>query len=489
MKLNLAQIIEATGGHLINAPSFKSKASEIHLNGVGTDTRQNLKNLLFMALKGDAYDAHHFLDQAVAQGAACLVVHSFDPKFNHLLEQVPVIQVANTLIGLQALAQFWRRQLKTKILGITGTNGKTTTKEFTAALLTTQFKTQYSKGSLNNHWGVPLSLLSIEAEHEVAVIEMGMNHPGEIKTLVTMAEPDVVVVTMVGRGHLEGLGTIEAVAQAKSEIYEFSPAAHGAQTQFIFNLENPHTHKMFNKYGTLSTKPPLIFASSQAESAQTQVLDVTFKIESADAEAIEISGQIQGLRGRVRVPVFGAHNVTNLMAASCLALSCGMKPEKIWQELPQCRSGWGRNQWVKTESGARVLFDAYNANPESMRAAIENFSTLQATQGGRKLGVFGEMREMGAAAAVVHRELGCVAGLAGFGEIIFIGPSAAEFGLGLRDAKFQKNPLVSISCEDFLASGALPVLNANDIVLMKGSRGMALERLLKEWKPIDFSLK
>ncbi|MCM2282590.1 MAG: UDP-N-acetylmuramoyl-tripeptide--D-alanyl-D-alanine ligase [Bdellovibrionaceae bacterium] len=486
-RMTLQDVLAATGGKALST-------HENSFSSVGTDTRARLEGQLFFALKGERFDAHDFLEQAASQGASAIVAHRLpeSEELRRLTERTTVILVDDTLSALQALGRFWRRRMKARILGVTGTNGKTTTKEFTAAILSTRFRVQFSKGSFNNHWGVPISLLTISPEHEVAVIEMGMNHPGEIQTLVGLAEPDAVAVTMVGRGHLEGVGSIEGVAQAKEEIYRFAPPG----ATMIFNLDNPWTRKMYEKR---SAQPPAGRAAGSLvgslnnwrvitlSSDAAQAVDVHLRLVETGADFIRVAGRIANVSGEARVPVFGAHNVNNLMVAAGFALDCGMSADQIWKALPQCRAGWGRNQWVALAGGGRVLFDAYNANPESMRAALENFKGLQPL--GRKVAVIGEMREMGAEAPAVHREMGEVAGRAGFDAIYFVGPSKTEFSAGVVSSGFSKTLVTSDSCEQFLASGVAPVIDPADIVLMKGSRGVQLERILKEWKPLDFQSK
>jgi UDP-N-acetylmuramoyl-tripeptide--D-alanyl-D-alanine ligase len=471
-KMNLDELIRGTGGKALSQ-------AEKEYSGIGTDTRAALSHKIFFALKGDSFDAHDYLAQAVQSGAAALVVHRKTPELEKILKSVTVIEVDDTLKALQRLANFWRRGFKARVVGITGTNGKTTCKEFTAAILGTKFSVQYSKGSFNNHWGVPISLLSVCPEHQVAVVEMGMNHPGELKDLARIVEADAIVCTMVGRGHLEGVGSIEGVALAKEEIYLYSPA----KATRIFNLDNQYTRAMYDRCNQ-QAGPVLTFAAPGGTKA-----DVSLKVESAGVESLTISGEIRGISGRAEIPVFGRHNVTNLMAASCLALDCGMAPAEIWRALPFCQNTWGRNQWVRLESRARVLFDAYNANPESMKAALENFAALSTPTQGRKIAVLGEMRELGTQAPALHQELGRLAAQCGFDLIWFIGPSQADFAAGLKAGGFSKKSINSASYELNLASQTLPVLDEYDLVLIKGSRGVQLEKVLNELKPVGFQNK
>lgn len=469
--------------------------SDSILKGIGTDTRVDLSGLLFFALKGDAHDAHAYLKNAIEKNSGGLVVHrALTPDEERACEEqakstglpIAVIVVKDTLVALQQLSRHWRHKCRAMILGITGTNGKTSTKEFAAALLSTRFKVQWSKGSFNNHWGVPISLLSIQPDHDVAVIEMGMNHPGELKTLSKLADADAVVCTMVGRGHLEGVGSIEGAAAAKSEIYEYAPK----QATFIFNLDNEYTARMMSRFATEGRRV-VTFGEGAG--------DVSLRVTSMTADSLELEGVIKGIEGRVSVPVFGRHNVTNLMAAASLALIAGMSPQEIWKALPNCRSAWGRNQWVSLKSGARALFDGYNANPESMRAAFENSQLLLAKSGGsaaafaKGVAVLGEMRELGEHAAEMHEELGRTARMAGFEEIIFVGPSYESVRKGFESSDLAA-PLASVrtfapAYDATIAKALAGRLKAGDYVLIKGSRGMSLEVFLEELSPLDFKKK
>lgn len=473
-------------------------------HGVGTDTRVDLSTKLFFALVGDAHDAHGFLKDAVQKNAAGLVIHrQLTTEEILLCEQqsqisrmpVAVIVVKDTLLALQQLARHWRMKCPAMILGITGTNGKTSTKEFAAAMISSRFKVQWSKGSFNNHWGVPISLLSIRPDDEVAVIEMGMNHIGELKTLSRLVEANAVVCTMVGRGHLEGVGSVEGVAQAKSEIYSEAPRT----ATFIFNLDNEYTVSMMARFAARGEEGR---AGRRTVTFGAAAGDVSLRVTSMDADSIRVEGEIRGVVGQAVVPVYGKHNVTNLMAAASLALVAGMSPQEIWNALPLCRSAWGRNQWVSLKSGARAMFDGYNANPESMQAALENAKLLSVQ--GRRIAVLGEMRELGDFAASAHEELGRLAGDVGFDEVIFVGPSAAHFARGFEmggrseaavgarggaplGAKSRLKTILSF--DPAVAADLKMRLVPGDFVLIKGSRGMSLETFLKGLDPTDFKAK
>lgn len=462
----LKELIEITGAEVVS-----QKNNEF--TGVGTDTRVDLSGQLFIALKGEAFDAHQFLNKAVEQGAAGLLVHEVNDQVKALQGKVTVILVADTLKALQAMGRYSRRQSRAIVLGITGSNGKTTTKEFAASLIGSARRVHYNKGSFNNHWGVPFTLLQLPESVDVGIIEMGMNHAGELTELAHIAEPDVVVCTMVGRAHMEFFGTLDKVAEAKQEIYLASPKAVQ-----IFNLDNRYTHNMY-----VDSKAAKRITFSQ----QDPKADVHFVIKSMTMNEIEVSGHVLGVEGTVCVPVFGAHNLTNLMAAASLALAAGLSGEDIWSGLSLCRTNWGRNQLVNLRGGAQVIFDAYNANPDSMKALIENVRLL--TVAGRKVGVFGQMREMGTISPDLHRELGEWIGAAGFDEVFFIGDDHPSFAEGLSKVSFKGKSHIASDYNDSLGKSFAASVVKGDIAVMKASRGTRLERFMSFCDPLDFQPK
>lgn len=464
-EFTIPQILEATQGKTLSTVT-KS------FIGVGTDTRAALTDQIFIPLRGDRFDAHDFLHQAAAKGAKCLIIDRPEAATSELLEKVTVIQVADTLKALQDLAKFWRRKIKAKVFAVTGSNGKTTTKEFAAAILGAQFKVHYSKGSYNNHWGVPLTLLGISKFHEVAILEMGMNHPGELTQLSKIAEPDVVLCTTVGRAHIGNFGgSQQAIADAKEEIYLANPNA-----QKIFNYDNEHTLNMFERASKLQGAEKMIVFSSFSAGGE-----VGLRADRMTMDGLHVIGHIGGVKGEAQVRVFGRHNVTNLMAASCMALVMKMEPEFIWAALTKCRPQWGRGQLLKLEDGTTVLFDAYNANPDSMGVLIKNIYEMNFSENTRKVAVLGEMLELGDEAEKLHRELGQLVANANFDIIWFMGPSQHAFVQGLKDSGFQKTLIISESYEESLAKKLRSMLNPHDIVIIKGSRGMKLERVMLSW--------
>ena len=470
MKWNLQQINLWINGKIIS--EIQTEFSEI-----GTDTRRDLNQKIFIALSGDQYDANNYLDKAVEAGAGLLIVSQIRPEFEHLKNKVSLILVDDTLLALQNFATEYRKTLDTKIIAITGSNGKTTTKEFTAVMLNQYKLTHFNQGSFNNHWGVPLTLLEINSDHEMAVIEMGMNHAGEITRLVEIAKPNYVVCTMVGRAHIEFFGTEKKIAEAKQEIY----MASDENTVRIYNQDQDLTFDMM--YPSAKKFPAgrmLSFSEKNKEA------DVYFKLESTNQDGLKIHGQIGTVLGIAEVPIFGEHNLVNLMAAATICYAVGMKPENIWHSLVHCKSAWGRNQFIKAKNNIDILFDGYNANPDSMQALVKNVSQLKVKN--RKIGVFGQMRELGHHSPSLHQELGFSVGHEKFDFIFFIGEDFKNFELGLKKSQFTKYQLDS-DLTTALQEYFLNFIQPEDFIFIKGSRGIETERFVKLCSPIDWTAK
>lgn len=467
--LSLAQILEATGGNSL-------KTIKTSFLKVGTDTRKGLTNHLFIALKGESFDAHQYLIKAQAQGAIAVLVDHIPESQKAILNLCTVIQVPDTLLALQNLGTWVRRKNPAKILALTGSNGKTSTKEFTAQILSSHLNVHCSQGSFNNHWGVPFSLLDLQPEHQVAVIEMGMNHSGEIQRLVEIAQPDAVVCTMVGRAHIEFFGTQDKIAAAKEEIYLYS----NPKSTAIFNLDNPWTASMFESDKLKNpVRPRLTFSEKEKADVQIELQEVSY-------DGLQLKGHIQGVTGEAFVPVFGEHNLTNLLAAASLSLAAGLSPQNIWQGFQNCKSHWGRNQKVKLKSGAVALFDAYNANPDSMEALLNNVKSIRAS---RKIGVFGQMRELGDLSSRLHQQLGERVGSAGFAKVFFYGEDVESFKSGLANSRFSGEAFLESDFSDQLVSKLAGDLHSGDFLVFKASRGLKLERMLQACSPLDFQDK
>ena len=458
---SLDELAKATGGQI------RSRVAE-QFSRVATDSRSGLKGRLFIPLRGDKFDAHEFIPQAIKNGAAVILVSELKAELKPYLERTSFVEVGDTLKGLQDLARAWRRRHGFKVIGITGSNGKTSTKEFLLSLLKNNLAVHASKGSFNNHWGVPLSILEADASQTHLILEMGMNHAGELTELCRIAEPDVVTVTSVGVAHIGELGSAEAVARAKEEIYGASPnAVH------VFNMDNEWTMPMRER----SSSKQILFSSFNAQA------DVHLRALRMTWDGLEISGRIgqDGPTQTVWVQTLGRHNVVNLMAASALALAVGLTPETIWRGLAELRDvTWGRNQLLKLKTGARLLWDGYNANPDSMGALMKNLFEMDVT--GRKSLIVGDMRELGTFSEAAHEELGERAAGVGFKDIWFIGAFAEAFRRGLQKSGAANTQFQATSAIDANeADKFLRRLGPEDLVAIKASRGLALERVFAGW--------
>ena len=462
--LTVDEIVKATGGKLL-------QKQDSFVYGVSTDSRTIQKGDLFIPLKGENFDGHDYLAQVDKKGAACAIV-SQEPK-----EKVAMtlIRVQDTLKGLQDLGKFHRHAYPFKIVGITGSNGKTTTKFFTERILSQKFKTFASQKSFNNHFGVPLTLLALKPHVEYGIVEIGMNHPGEISALTQLADPDIVLVTTVGRAHLMDFGGIDGIAKEKCDIYRFSKPT----STKIFNLDNEALSKVCKEF---LGKGKVISFSSQDKTA-----DIYLELMEMGLEHVKVSGAIRGVLGEATVPIFGAHNVVNLMGASAIALAAGMTPEQIWSALPLCQTVWGRNMLVNLNSNAKLIFDGYNANPDSMKALIDNLSQISAS--GKKIVVLGDMLEMGDQAEELHRELGLSVGQKNFDAVWFLGEYSPSFETGIKASGFSKSLFISNGYEESLAVKVASMVEPADIIVMKGSRGAKLEKLVPHFGPLNWDSK
>lgn len=458
--LKLDDILKWTGGKLI------TKVKD-HFDFIGTDSRTDLAGKLFIPLRGDAFDGHQFIKTAIEKQSGGVI---FDTKSKEAIaldrSSVTLIQVDDTLKALQDIAQGYRKKLNKTIVAITGSAGKTTAKEFTSQIFNTYKKSYASQGSLNNHWGVPFSLLNMRATDQYGVIEMGMNNYGEIQRLVEIADPDVVVCTMVGHAHFEHFGSQENIAKAKSEIYQYSRA----DAVRIFNIDDINVKKMMD--AAIKAQPNgRVLNFSQLDTKA----DIYLTLRKVSAEGLSVEGSIGGLSGMALVPVFGKHNITNVLTASALALAIGMKPDLIWSALGKLKTNWGRNQLLKADLGAQVIFDGYNANPDSMQSLIENVSETPVS--GKRVLVLGEMLELGETKEKFHFDLGKKIKSKNYDQVVFYGPSWKKFKEAFDNAD-KPQVWATEKMDEGVISEIKKDLKPGDLVAIKGSRGMKTEKVV-----------
>ncbi|RYG21246.1 MAG: UDP-N-acetylmuramoyl-tripeptide--D-alanyl-D-alanine ligase [Chitinophagaceae bacterium] len=414
---------------------------------VCTDTRTISPDCLFFALKGENFDANTFAEQALQQGAAFAVVD--DPAF---ATSEKCILVADVLTTLQDLARHHRRQLAIPVIGLTGSNGKTTTKELIKAVLAEKYKTFATKGNLNNHIGVPLSILSLTDDVEIAVIEMGANHQREIEMLCEIAQPTHGLITNVGMAHLDGFGGFEGVKKGKAELYAYLKKTHGYA--FVYR-NNPYLMEMIIAAQLNKT----IFYGSERDNA--------ISAELIDTDPLISLKWHKGTAAfDARANLTGTYNFENILAAICIANFFEVKPEAINKGLANYFPVNNRSQLTLTEKN-RVICDFYNANPSSMTAALTNLKALSAHH---KTVIIGDMFELGDEAMAQHQQIVELATKFNFEELIFIGENffAVKNQHGGKFFKTREETSVYLNQN--------PIKDS--LVLLKGSRGMALERLL-----------
>jgi UDP-N-acetylmuramoyl-tripeptide--D-alanyl-D-alanine ligase len=411
---------------------------------VTTDSRNIPFNSIFFALKGETFNGNTFAAQALVNGAAFAVID--EPQYalsDHF------IVVENVLLCLQNLARYHRDQLGLPILAITGTNGKTTTKELVATVLSQKYKVKYTLGNLNNHIGVPLTLLSMTKETEFGVVEMGANHEGEIKTLCEIANPDFGIITNIGKAHLEGFGSFEGVIRTKSELYNFLKEKKG---KCFLNADN--TILMQQAVGIEQIK----YGSS---------LEYFMPGELASSEHyLTVKALFTGGWLYLKSKLVGDYNFENLLAAACVGKYFGIDPLKIQEALAVYTPSNNRSQLITTEKNT-IIMDAYNANPTSMMAALINFTKIKNS---RKCLILGDMLELGETSQHEHQKIVDYIEDQVFDEIFLVGPIFMNTKNRTQKKKFEHVELLS----NYLKTQPIE----NKFILIKGSRGIHLEKIL-----------
>ena len=358
---------------------------------VTTDSRDCPEGSVFVALKGATFNGNAFAVKALEQGCAYAVVDE-DITVGDARAGLSsrLIRVDDSLVTLQALAREHRRRLGTPVIGVTGTNGKTTTKELIAAVLGKKYNVLYTQGNLNNHIGVPKTLLRLTKEHDIAVVEMGANHPGEIRALVNIAEPDMGIITNVGRAHLEGFGSFEGVKRTKGELYDYL-AAHGDGGVVFINADDADLKQMADERGLVrrvsygTHRHPGMSVRGEAVCCNPFLNLRWEKTEGCPSQALSE-------RPLLSTHLIGSYNIYNMLAAAAIGDYLGVAEADISDALAGYVPSNNRSQMTVTESN-RLIVDAYNANPTSMNAALVNFRDIEA---GRKMVILGEMGELGA---------------------------------------------------------------------------------------------
>jgi len=414
---------------------------------ISTDSRMIEEGCLFFALKGENFNGNKFALGALQAGASFSII---DEAIDQGDERC--ILVENVLSTLQDLSRYHREQLGIPILAITGTNGKTTTKELVAAVLSRKFNVAYTKGNLNNHIGVPLTLLSMNSDTEFGIVEMGANHPGEINELCSIALPDYGLITNVGKAHLEGFGSFEGVKKTKAELYRFMESKQG---KIFLNSANTDLVGMSGE-----TSKVYYTTKRDGEGIEGELLN------SSPFMAFQVKFPKGWLY--IKTNLVGDYNLENALAAVCIGNFFGTEPLEIQKAIEDYRPSNNRSQFIKTERN-RLLMDAYNANPTSMRAALISFSKINSTP---KAVILGDMFELGEASLEEHQKIIDLVGSLGFSLVLLSGDQFSKCKFPDYFHVFGNNSLLTNYIEDNRPSGFF--------FLIKGSRGMKLETVIQK---------
>ncbi len=452
MSIKGADLLEACRGVLLRGDP------EQNISGFSIDSRSIRKGDFFVPLRGEKEDGHLHVPGAVAAGAA----GSFYARrpLPELPPQVLLIGVPDVLAALQQAAAFQRRRFSMPVIGVTGSSGKTTTKDFIAGVLSSRMKVLKTEGNLNNEIGLPLTLLRLDGSCRAAVLEMGMSAPGEIAELARWAAPDIGVITNIGEAHLEMLGGMEAIAAAKAELLN----SIGSRGTAVLNGDDPRLREMGARFDgkvyTYGFDHGDIRASSLSMRGEGSIFMVRFP---------------GGEQGSFSLPLPGRHLVSNALAALAVGYLLGISLPQMQEGLEKSKITEGRLQLLTNPAGSRIINDSYNANPDSVRAALE---VLRDLGGVKSVAILGDMLELGPAAPVAHREIGRFAARSRIGALITVGDLGTEIAAGAAAAGL---PAVACRSHDEVLEAlkrVLPAGGAGWYILVKGSRGMHMETIV-----------
>ncbi|MDR2940119.1 MAG: UDP-N-acetylmuramoyl-tripeptide--D-alanyl-D-alanine ligase [Clostridiales bacterium] len=453
--LSIQEIIDAVSGELIFNPSTKNSFLDIKVSGVEIDSRKCLQGKLFIAIRGENFDGHSFIEGAFDKGAVCCI----SEKYINISR--PYIKVADTKEALLLLAGYYRRLFGIKVVAITGSSGKTTTKDMVAAVLSQKYNTLKTSGNFNNEIGLPLTIFKINPDTEVCVLEMGMNHFGEIHNLSKVAAPDIALITNIGVSHIENLGSRKGILKAKTEIFDYM----GSSGEKILCGDDD----------MLKTLPGqnIIFYGSNSDN---NFYAANIIYNGLDGVTFDINSGSNSFNVCLKKP--GKHMVLNALAASAVGAALGLSNEQIKNGLESFEASDMRMEVIKS-AGYTILNDVYNANPDSMKAALDVLSHAP----GRKICILGDMLELGSQSPPLHNEVGEYAYNSGIDIIISVGDKAYNIYEGAAK-------LIVVSDTEnqraiyFEGAGALfenlnKILQKDDTILVKASRGMHFEEIVE----------
>jgi UDP-N-acetylmuramoyl-tripeptide--D-alanyl-D-alanine ligase len=465
IRMTASEVSQACGGRLLRG------VPDVQIEAVVIDSRKVVPGACFFAIVGDRTDGHEYLEAAISAGASALVVHQ-DPGARLGNSEVAIIEVDNTTAALQSLAAYVRMRVDPRVVAITGSVGKTSTKHFTAALLQERWDVHSTPGNLNNHWGLPLSLLGLEEHHEIMVAELGMSGPGEIRDLARIARPQIGVITNVAPVHMEFFASVEDVAAAKAELAEELPPTG----TLIVNAADPHTAAMATRFAPRVNR---VLTFGQDIDADLRAIDA---VESSDGWRFRLD--IRGMGGLdpvdVRLPLTGHHTLMNFLAAAAIAFALETPPAAIAARASHLAFPAGRGETYALEDGVRVIDDSYNASPVAMTQSLDRLASLPAD--GRKIFAAGDMLELGSWSEDAHREVGEQTARHDIDLLVAVGDYAEFFAAGAVAGGMTAGRILCFGTSEEAGRALAADVRAGDLVLVKGSRGVHMERIIEALK-------
>jgi UDP-N-acetylmuramoyl-tripeptide--D-alanyl-D-alanine ligase len=459
MKLTLERIVEWTN-------AVGEFDPQVTATGYSIDSRSVAPGDLFFAVRGERLDGHDFVQSALERGAVAAVVEA--TRIEQLPKDLPLLGVENTLAALQSLGSAVRKHWGKPLIGVTGSAGKTTTKELVATVLSHKYRVLKSLGNLNNHFGMPLQLLKLEPEHDIAVIEMGMNHPGEITALAKLAKPDVGVVTCVAPVHIEYFKSIAEIARAKRELIDTLPDDGIA----VLNADDDYV----SRFGSHFNGRIVTFGINHPSDVRA------YQVHSAGAAGSRFEAVTREGRFDAELPLIGTHNIYNALAAMAVGTAFGIPAQQSVDALRGVSAADKRGEIIAV-GGATVINDCYNSNPKALESMIDALATMTAK--GRHIVVAGEMLELGAQSETLHRQSGQHAARRKIDVVIGVRGNAKFIVDGAREVAAQTKTKTRAEflptpqdAGEWLAREVRP----GDVVLLKASRGVKLEQALETWK-------
>jgi UDP-N-acetylmuramoyl-tripeptide--D-alanyl-D-alanine ligase len=437
------------------------------VSGISTDSRSIRPGELFLALSGERFDGYEFLRAALESGASGVVVSSPIDNFKERWPDRSLIVVEDTLVALTGIARKYRDHFEIEAIAVTGSNGKTTTKDLIGQLLSAEMETLVAPASYNNLIGVSLTILLLEKRYRAVVFELGMNHQGEILELAGLCHPRAAVITNIGPAHIGYLGSIEAISAAKSEILR---RLEGEKITF-FNADD----EMVREIVKLPPGPVVGFGFSDA--AEIRASNPRYH-----SEGVSFDLRIAGRELRIRSPLPGRHNVYNLLAALAVGEYLGISPDLLAESVRLCVLP-SRRMEMEMVGGVELVDDAYNANPVSMRAALSAWQRMECR--GRRIMVSGDMNELGEFSTREHQEWGKVLGKSALDYLIFVGPRSNESSRAASGEGFLKGKIFSVEDSPAAAELLSGLIEPGDSVLIKGSNNMKMGRIVRDLKERD----